>query len=66
MSKEKIAERLKILRGDRTAKEVAEAIGITISALANYESGLRIPRDEIKAKIARYYGKSVDEIFFAA
>ena len=28
-----------------------------------YEIGARIPRDENKEKIARYYGKTVDEIF---
>lgn len=35
-----------------------------MSALAMYENGARIPRDENKEKITRYYGKTVDEIFF--
>nr|DAZ75624.1 MAG TPA: repressor protein C2 [Caudoviricetes sp.] len=29
-----------------------------------YENGERIPRDGIKLKIAEYYQKSVQEIFF--
>lgn len=60
----KIAKRLIKLRGKKKQKEVAEKIGITTSALSNYETGLRVPRDEVKIKIAKFYGKSVDDIFF--
>ena len=59
-----VSEKLIVLRGERTQKEVAENIGITASALANYEAGIRMPRDEIKKKIAKYYKVSVGEIFF--
>jgi len=59
-----IAKRLVELRGERTQKEVAEALGISISALSMYEVGQRIPRDEIKIRIAKYYEKSVQDIFF--
>ncbi|OFV69139.1 helix-turn-helix transcriptional regulator [Acetobacterium wieringae] len=59
-----IAKRLVELRGVRTQKEVAESLGISISALSMYEIGQRIPRDEVKIKIAKYYGKSVQDIFF--
>lgn len=64
MNKKKIAKTLVSLRGDKTQKEVATDLGISISALAMYEQGHRIPRDEIKIIIANYYGKSVQEIFF--
>lgn len=60
-----IGERLVALRGSRTQNEVSEALGISISALGMYERGERIPRDEIKIKIASYYRKSVQSIFFA-
>lgn len=63
MDKKKIAKTLVSLRGDKTQKEVATDLGISISALAMYEQGHRIPRDEIKIIIANYYGKSVQEIF---
>lgn len=66
MNKEKISQNLIALRGDRSAREVAEAIGISTSALWMYENGERIPRDEIKIKIAQYYGVSVEDLFFCA
>lgn len=64
MENDIIAKRLVELRGKRTQKEVAEAIGISVSALSMYEVGQRIPRDEVKIKIAKYYKKSVQDIFF--
>lgn len=61
-----IAERLKALRlaKGKTGEEVANALGITQSAWAMYEAGERIPRDEIKVKISKYFKKSVTAIFF--
>jgi DNA-binding XRE family transcriptional regulator len=64
MDKQKIAKRLIELRGDRSQKEVAIAVGIGKSAISMYEMGERIPRDEIKIKIADFYNKSVEDIFF--
>lgn len=61
-----IGKRLRDLRGKSTQKETAKALGISISALTMYENGNRIPRDEIKLKIAKHYGKTVEEIFFAS
>lgn len=59
-----IAKKLIKLRGKRTQAEVAKAIGVSVSAICMYESGDRIPRDEVKVRIAKYYGKTVGEIFF--
>lgn len=64
MNKQKIASTLKSLRGDRKQQEVAEAIGVSNMAISQYESGERVPSDAIKLKLAAYYGKSVEEIFF--
>ena len=61
---DKISERLTQLRGDRSREEVAKAIGISVSAISMYENGERIPRDSIKIKLAAYFNKSVQEIFF--
>ncbi|MDY5700889.1 MAG: helix-turn-helix transcriptional regulator [Lachnospiraceae bacterium] len=58
------SEKLVLLRGNRTQSEVAKGIGITTSAYSNYEQGIRTPRDTIKRKIADYYEKSVEYIFF--
>ncbi|EPZ37774.1 hypothetical protein C289_2062 [Anoxybacillus ayderensis] len=65
MNKEKIAQTLIHLRGDRSREEVAKSIGISVSALQMYENGQRIPKDEIKIKIAQYYGVSIETIFFS-
>ena len=64
MDKTVIARRLVELRGKKSRKEVAFALGVSISGLTMYEHGCRVPRDEIKRRIASYYGKSVEEIFF--
>ena len=65
MDAQKIAKRLIALRGNRTQAEVAQAIGVTPSAYSMYENGDRIPRDEIKKRIAEYYKRTVNTIFFA-
>lgn len=65
MDKNKIAERLIQLRGKRTQAEVSEAVGITPSAYSMYETGERVPRDEIKIRLAKYYKRTVNAIFFA-
>lgn len=56
---------LKRLRGKRSLEEVAEGIGISARALKSYENGERRPRDDVKIRIAEYYGKSVKYIFFS-
>lgn len=65
MDRSKISERLIKLRGNRTQAEVAEAVGISPSAYSMYETGERIPRDEIKIRIAKFYKRTVNSIFFA-
>lgn len=64
MDKEKIAKRLVELRGNRTQAEIAKEIDVGQSTYAMYETGKRIPSDEVKIRIARFFGKSVQEIFF--
>lgn len=59
-----IAEKLIKARGGRSREEVATAIGVTISAISMYENGARVPRDEIKIRIADYYNTTVQELFF--
>ena len=59
-----IAERLLDARGDKSRKIVADAVGISISALTMYELGHRVPRDDIKVRIADYYGCTVQALFF--
>ena len=64
MDRTKISKNLIALRGEKSREEVAFSIGISASALSMYETGQRIPRDEIKLKLAEYYGVDVQSIFF--
>lgn len=59
-----IGQKLIKLRGSKTQREIAEAVGITVSALSNYENDYRTPKDEVKKKLCFYYKKSIEEIFF--
>ena len=56
-------EKLIELRGNRSQEDVAKALGISVSALSMYKQGNRIPRDEIKIRMAEYYGISLDALF---
>ena len=59
-----IGRRLRTLRGDRTLEVVAGDNNISIAAIGMYERGERSPRDEIKERLAKYYEKTVQEIFY--
>lgn len=60
-----IGKKLRKLRGEKTVKEVAEALGVTRQSIWNYENDIRVPKDEMKVKIAKLYNSSVQEIFFS-
>lgn len=60
-----VGSKLADLRGDLPQDIVANSVGISRSALSMYEQGNRIPRDEIKVKLARFYKTTVQDIFFA-
>ena len=68
MSKEitasEIGKRLRTLRASKRQADVAEAIGVSMMAISQYEKGLRIPQDKIKVRLANYYNKSVESIFY--
>ena len=60
----KIGKRLIELRGEKTQEKVAKDNNISVSALSMYEQGNRIPRDEVKIRLAEYYNVSVEKLFF--
>lgn len=64
MNSNAIAAKLRQLRGKRTLQEVGNRIGISESALSQYENGKRIPKDELKIKLAAFYGVSIEWLFF--
>lgn len=64
----KIGNRIKSLRTERgeTTEDMARSIGTSCSAIGMYENGQRVPRDEIKIRIAEHFGVPVECIFFPA
>lgn len=55
-------KKIKQLRKEKglSLKEVANAIGVSLSAYSNYEQGIREPSYEILKKICIYFGVSAD------
>lgn len=66
MDAERIGEKLKSLREGKneTMEQLANALGVSMSAIAMYETGKRIPRDEIKIRIAEHFFVPVESVFF--
>lgn len=62
----KAGQKIKTLRENSSLapEKVASDIGISVSSYNKYEAGIRVPRDEIKEKIANYFNRSVGFIFF--
>lgn len=59
-----VAGRLRKLRGDRTQKSIAKAVGVTPMAISLYENGKRMPRIQTMNKLAKVYNTTVDALFF--
>ena len=64
MNKKLIGKKLIDLRREKSREEVAIDLKVSYSALQMYENGERIPRDEVKIRIANYFGVSVQSLFF--
>lgn len=58
-----IAERLK---RQLTQAQVARALGISQSTVAELELGVKEPSFRMMKRFATFYGASVDELFYAA
>lgn len=48
----------------KTISEVASDLNISYQAMQAYEAGTRLPRYEVKIRIAKYYDRRVGFIFF--
>lgn len=57
-----MGEKLKSLRTEKklTQKQIADRIGLAISAVSSYESGTRYPSYDALIKLARIYHVSTD------
>ena len=65
-SKEATATNLKRLRTEKneTQEDTAKAAGVSLSSYKAYENGERIPRDEVKVRLADHFGTTSQAIFF--
>ena len=52
------------MRGKRTGVSVAKDLGISKQLLHSYETGVSIPGDVMKQRIAEYYGLTVGALFY--
>lgn len=66
MDRQYMANKLFELRKQRglTQEDVATAIGVSPSAYSQYETGDKVPRDDTKVAIAKFFKRSVQFIFF--
>ncbi len=67
MNKTNVGKKLRELRTSQklTREELAGKLGASVSAIAMYENGERTPRDEMKYKIAVFFGVSLESLFFS-
>lgn len=61
-----IGKKIKTLRESKniSREDFSNAVKISLSALSMYETGQRIPRDEVKLRIARFLNTTIEELFF--
>ena len=57
-----IGERLKALRTENglTQKQVSERVGVAVSAISSYESGVRLPSYAVLIKLSKLYHVTTD------
>lgn len=67
MDRQYIASKLVELRkkSGLTQKEVSERIGVSLSSYSQYETGDKLPRDDVKVAISKLFNRSVQFIFFS-
>ena len=60
-----IGEKIYTLRTERNPerKDVAAGTNLTVSAISNYELGIRVPRDEAKVALAEFFGVDISTFF---
>lgn len=57
-----LSEKIKMLREEAslTQSQLAEKLDIAVSSISQYESGDRVPSDDIKIKLASFFDVSLD------
>ena len=49
---------------NESQNQAADAVNVSVSAMGMYEREERVPRDEIKIKLAEHYGVTVESLFY--
>jgi len=62
-----IADNLREMRRRKGVSqvEIARALGVPATTYNAWETGQNIPRDQMKQKIAEYYGRTVQFLFYS-
>lgn len=60
----RIGAKIRTLRGAESQQALADKLQISKSALAMYERGERIPRDEVKIRIAKHFKVPLETLFY--
>lgn len=47
-----------------TQKELADTLGLSVSAISSYELGGRVPSDKVKKQYALFFNTSIEGLFF--
>lgn len=56
--------RLRFEQGEMTQEALARAVGITRQTVISLETGRYAPSLELAMRLARVFGRGVDEVFF--
>lgn len=57
-------KRCRVECGDITQQDLANAVGVTRLTIHSIETGKFVPSTVLALKLARYFGKKVEEIFY--
>ncbi len=52
------------IRAHETVHQVAAIIGVSASSVMQYETGDKMPSDNVKIQIAKHFDCTVEEIFY--
>ena len=61
-----LEDNIKYFRKEKglSQKELGEIIGVAQKQISQYESGSRLPSDDVKVRLARFFQTTVEAIFF--
>lgn len=52
------------MQKNMTQQELADTLGISVSAVSSYELGVRVPSDKVKKQYSLFFNTSIEGLFF--